>query len=253
MTEDVQDAARLVQAALTASHHRPDPQVVQLRDRYGDDMRFRATVDAVAAGLGLQVLGATDVNLVVAATSTSPLAMRLRDVGGLTDVDDRLRLGLALLGVVAYCYPTSGQVDDRRTLVVDPVEVARELTEVCEQLEADHPADTPVDSEQLREAWRMWLRLPPVELTEHDHLRVRGSRLWFVQRACDLLAEQRLLVADGDRFRTTPALRVHVNHAAYELHVNLLRAAFGHADAGRAEEADQTDAADTPVADTTGA
>lgn len=168
----------------------------RLCDLYRDEPRFAQLVTAVADGLELRILGVTAFGLTVTPAEGSVFAARTGDYrSGLTP-ELRVLHGLAHLGVAAYCFSTTASLADSRTIEVIPAKVVAELTEAAEQLADSAPDDVPVDSEELREAWRAWLALPPANPGAKGEL-ANKSRLWFVQQAVRWLEDQQLLVANG--------------------------------------------------------
>jgi hypothetical protein len=224
--QQVEDAVDLVEFALRRrTSAEADDEFRRLRDDYRDQPRFADLVNTVVDRLGLRVVGESRFGLVLAPLEGSVFAARTGDYREGLAVEDRVLHGLAHLGIAAYCYPTANTLADSRVVSIDPVKVSGEITDAAQQLEADAPDEVAVDSEELREAWRAWLALPP-NLSGKRGER-RGSRLWYVHQALRWLTEQQLLSYDGTVWRTTHAYQAHVADIASDVKFLLVRACTG--------------------------
>src|SRR4051794_12831726 len=90
-----------------------------LLDRYRTDIRFKDTVDTIAEGLGLEVLGTPRTGLVLAPDPTGPFAIRLSDLKPGMTAEDRLVFGLVLLAIAAYAYPNEVDLDEPDAKLID--------------------------------------------------------------------------------------------------------------------------------------
>lgn len=199
----------------------------ELRTRFADDVDFAQLVAAFAAGIGLRVLGRNADALVVGPTESSVFSARLSDYTHgsqrLSGFEQRLLAGFAHLGLAAYCFPTPESLTRPGTVRIVARTVAEELTETAEQLASDAPEGTPVDSEELCEAWRAWLALPKVAFTDSGKLAVGRSRLAYVTGALGWLSDQGLVRGEGDLWRNTDAYRIHVANAAQDVKLSIVR------------------------------
>lgn len=196
----------------------------ELRDRYRNDPAFARIVDAAAAGLELRTIGTSPFGLVITPEPGSVFAARTgdyHDVG--TSVEHRLLHGLAHLGIAAYCYPTPAALGDPRTVRIAPAKVETETTEAAQRLAADAPDDAAVDSDELRDAWREWLALPPDHRTPTGRLAKHSSRAFYIETALRWLTDQGMLTYDGTQWRTTEAYRMHVHDIANDVRFTLVR------------------------------
>jgi hypothetical protein len=187
---EVDDAVALVEFTLRRRlAAEADETYQRLRGRYRDEPEFTRLVDRVAGGLGLRVLGRSTFGLAVAPTEGSVFAARTGDYSKNLGVDLRVLHGLAHLGIAAYCFPTTAALAQSRVLTLEPAKVAAELTDTARRMAEDQPDEVPVDSEELREAWRAWLALPPSNTGVHGELKNK-SRLSFVEQALAWLTDQ---------------------------------------------------------------
>jgi hypothetical protein len=118
--ENAQAAGELLAHALRRGRPTDKSDYRVLLDRYGTDPGFRDLTDAVATGLGLAVLATTRTGLVLSPAVDSVFASKLTDMRNTPmDLDDRLIAGLALLGIAAYAYPNTVDLDDPDARTVD--------------------------------------------------------------------------------------------------------------------------------------
>lgn len=157
--ELAEDAARLISFALRP-RLRPsrEPRYAELLKRYRNESGLREHVTVIARGLGLAVLGETELGLVVGAQQEGPFALRLSDYRrqGLS-VDERMCHGLLQLAVAAYCFPTAGSLEDPDSVAGTRVSVhdlVHYVEGLCEELEERSTNDAEAGKPELREAWR---------------------------------------------------------------------------------------------------
>ncbi|GGM21737.1 hypothetical protein ACFFX1_00775 [Dactylosporangium sucinum] len=135
--EDVWAAAELVAFGL-----RPGARPTEgnpyglLLERYRTSTAFRDTVDTVAGGLGLVVLGAPPrTGLVLTTQPGSVFAVRMADLrGGNLGADDKLVAGLAVLGIAAYAFPTDAELDATEVKIVEVAALDRFIRDAIERL-----------------------------------------------------------------------------------------------------------------------
>lgn len=240
LLDDAEAAGTLLAYALQPATAGDQPYA-RLLLRFADDQDFAQLVEAFGRGLGLRPLGRTPDRLVVGPEQQSPFAARQSDYvhGGqrLAGFEQRLLAGFAHLGVAAYCFPTPDSLERTLTIRVTAAAVADELTETAGRLAADAPDDVAVDSEEVREAWRLWKALPRVSHTETGQLAKGRSRLAHVTAALQWLTDQHLLRAGDGVWRTTDAYRIHVARAASDVKLLLVRSAWPERDGSGDDDA----------------
>ena len=218
MSSVTTDERRAASALLAyALDHRKRPgrhePYEQLLERWLSDPRFTEQVAATAEGLGLIVLaGDPVVGLVVSSQPDSvfaPAPSRIRDTitGGASSAD-RLRAGVILAAIAAYCYPTAASLHDPALRQVTAQAVDTMLRTHLQML-ADQ--DAMLEGE-LHPAWEAYAALKPVELTETGRWK-RRCALGMVDRALQLLASHAMLVTNTTEpgvYRSTDRFRHHV-------------------------------------------
>lgn len=118
--ENAQESGELLAHALRRGRPTDKSGYRMLLDRYGTDPGFRDLTNAVATGLGLAVLATTRTGLVLAPAVDSVFASKLTDMRNTPmDLDERLVAGLALLGIAAYAYPNTVDLDDPDARTID--------------------------------------------------------------------------------------------------------------------------------------
>ncbi len=236
--EDVREAAELVAFGLRPGARPTDgnPYGVLL-EQYRTDVAFRDTVDVLASGLGLVVLGApTRTGIVLTTQAGSVFALRMGDLRNtpLTP-DEKLVAGLVVLATAAYAFPHPRDLDSTEVKII---EVATLDTFIRNAIKRMPPATGDVDSidGQARRACEIYERMsaftpkgrqpgPAKGCTQFAIVETLG---WFVDRGAARPATQmgsstyqltdrfRLLVADvagGEALDTLRAARREMEHA----------------------------------------
>jgi hypothetical protein len=207
---DQRDAGALIAKALDPKlRTSADPEYRRLLDRYRTLGELRELVQMVLAGMDLVVLAADDLGLVVAPARESVLSARLADVPHTGSVQNRMLLGVALVGVAAYAYPRREDLEVERPRYVTVADVDEFVRRECEALAA---AQGEADAEAGDvDAWRAYARLAPQRSGER--MGPKSSYYWVTQ-ALEWLAEHGMARPDRrgdvDRWVLTERFRLHV-------------------------------------------
>lgn len=234
--ELVEDAARLLGYGLRPKL-RPaaSPDYQELLRRYRNEGALRERVFAVARGLGLLVLGATDHGLVLGAHQDGPFAMTLGDYRRKTaTVAERLCHGLIQLAVAAWCFPTAQDLEERDSVAGPKVSVNRlveYLVEIAETLKAEAgDRDPEGDHPELAEAWRTVLARAETR-TSRDGRRSPSTLAGMVAHALESLESgglfRRIDENGGGTFQALGSYRVQVRELAAHDAFLLVREAGG--------------------------
>jgi hypothetical protein len=251
---DVHQAARLVSLALqpklTAAR---DVDYGRLLRQYRNDGAFHALVEAVAGGLGLAILDATDMQLVVVAAAdyeyASPFAYHLGDfyadlrIG--SSLSERLMHGLIQVAIAAWCFPDPARLDDpRRTPPpLNVIVFERWLRDQAKQAAKAANVDPPANSDELTPVWNAYIYLPPFLPGSggSDGKPSGRSAAGKIRASLDLLADHGLMRklddVDGGTFQATARYRIHVRDLAGPVALERLREAALAATASAAPEA----------------
>ncbi len=224
-TEMLFDAGRLIQWALQPRIH-PVTKVEyqQLLDRYRDQMPFREGVQAICAGLGIEISAVGPMGMVLTATDDSIFAMTSTHYRRSGSADDRLIDGLILVAILSTMYPRAQDLEEdaqvvRSSITVEDVE--KTLRTLCEQLEAasQHQPDPSVQdlAAGLVEAWQAY-RDRVATKTASNGRAATGTTVQMIQRAFDMLERQAcvtIMVRDGKkRYLPTWKYQVMVREAS---------------------------------------
>lgn len=187
--------------------------------RFRNDTEFRAQVDAVAFGQGLDILDCSPIyGLVLTSTSAeSPYHMRLDDYAAMT-TDERHLNALAFLAIATACYPTaeSLELEDGPLPQVTVGQVVRLMNRMAERIrERGREIDPPLEEPQLEPLFRLVLRWREGDTTgdERSNPRVKTG---MVRRALKWLAANGLaeeVATARDAFRIRSRFRLHVKDA----------------------------------------
>ncbi|GAB7051501.1 hypothetical protein [Catenuloplanes indicus] len=229
--EDVRAAAELVAFGLRAGARPTDanPYGVLL-ERFRSNTGFRDTVEAVAGGLGLTVLGAPSRGGIVLTTQpNSVFAVRMSDLRSTAmNPDDKLVAGLIVLGIAAYAFPRQLDLDSTDVKIVEVAALDAFVRDAIEAVSALPGEEDTVDG-QARIAANVYARMPSFKPKDRQPGPARGCTQfaiaevlgWLVERGAARVMPQmgpasyqltdrfRLLVADVAGGEALAALRAH--------------------------------------------
>ena len=219
MTTAPADATRLVRygldvAALPAKHD----EYRELVTRCLADPTFREQADQAAAALDLRVaaVDATAGIIVVPETGSvfTPSWTWLREAAKINpSADNRMIVGVALVGIAALCFPTATSLSDPALRRFTAADVDRLLRRHADMIAA---GDTALE-DGLEPAWHAYTARKAVD-TGPSGQRTRNCTIAIIERLCDLLASQRLLLRSDEEgkpaYRSTDRFRYLVAHHA---------------------------------------
>jgi hypothetical protein len=219
------DAGALVSYGLTGRVPTEGSEYGRLYDRYRTDPTFRTLVDGVASGLGLTVIGTPITGIVLTARAGSPFDLRLSDLPG-GDRDDRLTLGLVLLGIAAYAYPRPEDLDVAEPVIVTIAVVERLMRGAIAPLAKLEAIDGSIESFAASAA-AAYDRMPPLLVSEVRGSRRKGCTERVIEDAFRLLIEQKM-AREGprhgvDAYVLTDRFRVSVAEIAGSDALEVLR------------------------------
>src|SRR5262249_7821548 len=161
MNSDFSDVGRFIAFGL-------DPKLVpgqngayaDLVARFRNEPEFRAQVESLAFGQGLDVLECSPVyGLVLTATGVdSPYHMRLDEYAAMSSTEERHLNALTFLAIATACYPTaeSLEAEDGPLSSVTVNQVVRLMNRMAERIrERGRDVDPPVEEPQLEPLYRM--------------------------------------------------------------------------------------------------
>jgi hypothetical protein len=215
MENEVYKASRLLRWALQPEiMPRSNEEYAELMRRYVGDLAFRQTVDTIAEGLGLEIIGEPreTYNLILAPTKESPFWMRPGDYRPTSkySTDNRLLDGLIQVAIVATVYPRNTDLLNDTTLARNPVtveEIETTLRQIVECLEEEARDQPDPSTEGLYEAWRVYKNRPAVQRTKDNRSAVSTTHR-MIEYALEYLCKQRCFKRDGQSYQ--PLLRYQV-------------------------------------------
>lgn len=187
---EASDAAALIAYGLTGQVPTAGSEYGRLYDLYRTVPTFQTLTDGVAQGLGLTVIGTPLTGIVLTARTGSPFDLRLSDMPG-GDRDERLTLGLVLLGIAAYAYPRAEDLDVAEPVVVTINAVERLMRAAIAPLAKLEAVDGSIDRFAASAA-ATYDRMPPLLVTEIRGARRKGCTERVVEDAFRLLIEQKM-------------------------------------------------------------
>lgn len=219
MRDDHVDIGLLVAWGLRPNQ-RPgrSPEYQRVLGRYRTEAEFRAASDAVLHGLGATTLSDGDFGLVLGVESESPLAFRVTDMQGLYKKDHRVLAGLIVTGLAAFAYPSAQELDEDRLRPVVLADFDDWLRDLCERLRSHDAAGEVIPEEGLDAAWRVYLAMPGLHLTDTGRLTNKCTRYW-IRSLLNWLSGQGMARPDpvsGDTWTLTERFRIHAREIALE-------------------------------------
>lgn len=219
------DASALVSYGLTGRVPTEGSEYGRLYDRYRTDPTFHAITDAVASGLGLTVIGTPITGIVLTARAGSPFDLRLSDLPG-GDRDDRLILGLVLLGIAAYAYPRPEDLDIAEPAIVTIASVERLMRAAIAPLAKMEAVDGSIES-YAASAAAAYDRMPALITSEVRGTRRKGCTERAIEDAFRILIDQKM-AREGprhgvDAYVLTDRFRVSVAEIAGSDALEVLR------------------------------
>lgn len=217
-----EDAARLVAYGLRPTL-RPskEPDYAELLQRYRAESPLRELVFAIARGLGLVVLGETDMGIVLGAEDGGPFAFRLTDYRKQNlSVEARMCHGLVQLAIAAWCFPNARALEDPDSISGTRVSVrglVDHIIGLCEELKERAEDDPDAGPAELQEAWRTILARAATRGTP-DGRRSASTLAGMVAHALESLEHgglmRKISEADGGTWQALAAYRLQVRELA---------------------------------------
>lgn len=245
-SSDLQDAAELVRYGCRP-RLRPlaDARYRDLLQRFRMESPFRDRVEAIAQGLGVEVIAAhPQEGLVLHPQDGGLFTYRLRDDLRRT-AEQRLVLGLVHVAIAARAYPTEHDLDNESVQRVGVGEVDDFVRHLVEQLrEASKGEDgLPVPEAAVDAVWRLYARRPGGKPTPGGRGVTQHSTQSVIREALEWLVHQGMAMPAPEfgagHYRLLHRFRLQVREAAALPAFEVLR------DIRRAQ-----DAASTPHTDT---
>lgn len=209
------DAGALISYGLTGRVPTEGAEYGRLYDRYKTDPTFHALVDGVASGLGLIIIGTPLTGIILTARPGSPFDLRMSDLPG-GDRDERLVLGLVLLGIAAYAYPKPEDLDVAEPVIVTIGAVERLMRAAIAPLAKLEAVDGSIES-YAASAAAAYERMPGLLVTDRGARR-RHCTEGVIEVAFRLLIEQKM-AREGprhgvDAYVLTDRFRISVGEVA---------------------------------------
>jgi len=220
MSSIYREATRLLYKAvhLTGSPS-TDSEYRDLLHKFRADSTFSLAVQEAAVGLELHILDVSERGLIVAPSSKeSRFSLRMADLRGQFNAEQKVALAMAHLAIAAVFFPTTDRLDDDAKAPL-PATLARfrdTLLGIVNRLsDAQGPDETAGVAEELVPGWQYLKRLPAVNPKAE---RASASSVdGFVRIAVNRMVEYGLLrmVREGEDealslFTATHRLRVHL-------------------------------------------
>lgn len=196
------------------------PEYHSLVKRFLSDAAFQRTTEAFLEGLGLRVLGVSEVfGMVLGAASDSPFAVRRDDYGRIRTTTDRLVQGIIHLAIAAWCFPRAEDLLESDMVAAPRLTVetlVEHLVQLCEECRRQDDNGDASPEEELRTAAQAIMALG--KYSDNTGRESFSTLAGKVQHAMTFLAEQGMFKRDDRDSRpgwmARPAFRLHVRELA---------------------------------------
>ncbi len=199
-----------------------NPEYQRVLSRYRTELSFKTAANAVLHGLGAEVLSDSDFGLILGVTPESPLSFRLSDMPSIGKTEHKVLAGLILTGLVAYAFPSAGELADDRVRHVTAHDFDTWLRDLCERLRSHDAAGEIIPEEGLDAAWRVYVNMPSVVYGEKGRaagkLTSQCTRFW-IHSVLTWLTGQGMARPDPaseSAWTLTERFRVHAKEVALE-------------------------------------
>jgi hypothetical protein len=222
---DATDAGVLISHGLAARNPVDGSDYERIYERYRTDQFFRELVDAIAAGLGLSVVGAPPTGIVLAGQAGSPFAFRLSDLG--LSTEEQQLFGLVLLGVAALAYPTEQHLDTTSAQIISVERVERFLRSSITSIKSIEPVDGSIETWTISAA-AAYERRPAFIPTAVEKRAAKGCTQKTIETVFDWLVRQKMARVAGraygpGRYLLTDRFRIMVAELAGSDALEVLR------------------------------
>lgn len=195
-------AALLVRFGLDLKKYNKNQEYKTLSAEYRAMPDFKETVDAVAEGLGLEVIDANESGIVLAVTTRdTPFAPTCLDISRqCSKAEYRQLMGICITAIAAVAYQRPGSLLSDAVQSVSVWEVEEKILAIADDIIAQGPTfDKTSVNAGLFEASQLIAKKRHISTTKTGE-DVSGSLRWFIKQAFKYLEEQRLVKRDGDHF-----------------------------------------------------
>ncbi|WP_426509651.1 hypothetical protein ACPPVO_02280 [Dactylosporangium sp. McL0621] len=190
--EDVRAAAELVALGLRTSARPTDGNPYgKLLERYRTQTLFRDTVDTLASGLGLVVLGApVRTGLVLSTYPGSVFAVRMGDLRSTgMSADEKLIAGLIVLGIAAYAFPQEADLDSAEVRTVEVAALDKFIRDTIDRI-LTIPGDEDTVDGQARQAAEVYRRTAAFRPKDRQPGPAKGCTQFAVAEVLGWLVER---------------------------------------------------------------
>ncbi|ACN17963.1 conserved hypothetical protein [Desulforapulum autotrophicum HRM2] len=209
---DIQDASYLITCGLKPKLvPNKNPRYRELLERYNLDAEFHGVVEEITAGQGLVILDSSRLLVLGLKDQNSPYAPTIRDVFGNVKPEERMMIGMSILALAAFCYPTPESLDNPQVIYPSCYNIRermRELVEMASNIQTDEEVPG------LRQVWEIIKSNEPIQRKNEKH--TRGSLAWAVKFAFSFLESRNFISQTSDdqegTFATREKFRVHVKN-----------------------------------------
>jgi len=192
--QDVEKAARLIYFGLEKRRNlQLTREYKELLSEFHSNSYFRALTNAIASGLHLEILSVDASGIYLTQQPNSVFALKSSSVNKLLEKGHDRYIGLILIAIAAFYFPTDASFDQESSYYTAPITVHdlnNFIQEKCKEIkEKVKPADVAAGDDELELLLTSYLQLPN-ESTIND--RSRSTKEYFIRKTFNFLIDQGL-------------------------------------------------------------
>jgi len=198
----IKKAALLIRYGLDLKKYNRNADYKALAAEYRSCSDYRELVDAVAVGLGLEVVDANESGIVLAvAGKDTPFAPTSTDIDArCSQADYRQLMGICIAAIAAVAYQRPGALLSEVVQTVTLQDVYDKLILVAEEIiDQGETLDRSGTNRGLFEASQLVLKRSTRATTRAGNA-MAGTIRWYLERAFKYLEDQRLVKRDGEQY-----------------------------------------------------
>ncbi|MHA1401762.1 MAG: DUF6063 family protein [Candidatus Heimdallarchaeaceae archaeon] len=211
--QDVEKAARLIYFGLEKRKNlQLTREYKELLSEFHNNSHFRGLTNAIASGLYLEILSVDASGIYLNPQPNSVFALKSSSVNKLLDKGHDRYIGLILLAIAAFYFPTDVSFDQESSYHTAPISVHelnnfihKKCVEIKEKVK---PSDVTAGDDELELLLTSYLQLPN-ETTIND--KSRSTKEYFIRKTFRFLIEQGLFFEKDEQYWPTHKFRLQMD------------------------------------------
>ena len=220
--EVIEKAARLIYLGLESRKgFSGDREYIELLREFKNDSHFRGSVFSIASGLKLEVLDVDTAGVFLKPVHNSIFTLKKSRIQNIIDRKHDKFVGLILIALAAYYFPTDASFDEESVHATNPITVNQLdafITEKCKTIQQVQKIENPKEGEELLEALLISYSQLPNEA--HPDSRLQSTREYFLRKTLNYLTDERLFIKKSrNEFWPTTKFRYQMEDLAQNTYI----------------------------------